>query len=456
MKIYRIVLLAVLISILHGCGIYNKYERPEMPSVDSLFLLDGLHQEDTISMATLSWREIFTDPYLQALIEQGIRANSDLNLARLKVRETEAVLGSAKLAYIPSLSLDADGAVSSFGGNSAGPSYNAGLSSAWELDIFGRLTNQKRQAFASYEESLAYEQAVQTQVVSAIASSYYSLLMLDRQLEISRSTLAIWDDTIMTLEALKGAGMANETAVLQAKANKVNLEEQVLTIVMHIQQVETALSALLYMPPRHFKRSTLDVQDFPENLSVGLPVQLLANRPDVRQAEHALQKAFYGTNAARSAFYPSIKLSGSVGWTNDAGAVANPGNLLLNAVGSLFAPLFNRGKNTADLKVARARQEAAAISFQQCLLDAGKEVNDALTMYQTALSHQKLTEERICHLEEAVSKTKLLMKHSSVNYLEVLTAEQSLLSAQMQQAQNRYDEINGVVSLYHSLGGGVR
>ena len=197
-------------------------------------------------------------------------------------------------------------------------------------------------------------------------------------------------------------------------------------------------------------------QEFPKDLSLGLPVQLLSNRPDVRQAEHALEKAFYGTNAARSAFYPKLNLSGSAGWTNDAGTVVNPAKFLLNAVGSLVAPLFNKGQNKANLKVAQARQEAAALQFQQAVLEAGKEVNDAMVAYQSAVEHQVLTQKRITHLEEAVTKTKILMKHSSVNYLEVLTAEQSLLAAQMQQAQNRFDEINGVISLYHSLGGGVQ
>ena len=259
----------------------------------------------------------------------------------------------------------------------------------------------------------------------------------------------------LTLEALKNAGMANETAVLSAKANKVNLEEQILTIETQLQKVENALSVLLHLPPQHINRSALGTQQFPTALAVGLPVQLLSNRPDVRQAEHALEKAFYGTNAARAAFYPQLRLSGAAGWTNDAGAVVNPGKFLLNAVGSLVAPLFTKGKHKADLKVAQARQEAALLTFRQTLLEAGKEVNDALVVYQSAVKHQVLTEERIAHLEEAVTKTKLLMKHSSVNYLEVLTAEQSLLAAQMQQAQNRYDEINGVISLYHSLGGGV-
>ena len=457
MKIIKIFLpIVVLLILTQGCGIYTKYERPEIPVADSLYNnIDSISVEDTISIAKMSWREMFTDTKLQMLIEKGLNANTDLKLARLKVQETEAVLQASKLSYIPSVSLGADGRVGSFDGKSSSPSYSVDLSATWEVDIFGKLTNEKRQAFASYEESRAYEQAVMTQVVSAVASSYYQLLMLDRQLEISKSTLDIWENTIITLEALKGAGMANETAVLQAKANKVNLEEQVLTIQMHIQKVENALSTLLYMPPQHISRTSLGEQSFPDNLSIGLPVELLSNRPDVRQAEFALQKAFYGTNASRSAFYPSLNLSGVLGWTNDTGVVVNPGGFLLNALGSLVAPLFNKGKNNANLKIAKAKQEAAAIVFQQSLLDAGKEVNDALIMYQTALKHQVLTQERIEHLEEAVNKTKLLMKHSSVNYLEVLTAEQSLLAAQMQQAQNSFDEINGVICLYHSLGGGV-
>ena len=255
---------------------------------------------------------------------------------------------------------------------------------------------------------------------------------------------------------MKKAGKTNDAAILQAKANKLSLEESILSIQQEIHEMENSISVLVALPPQSIERDRLDAQVFPDSISAGVPLQLLSNRPDVRQAELKLEKAFYATNGARSAFYPQITLSGSAGWTNsNGGLISNPGDWLLNAVGSLVQPLFNKGRNIANLKVAKTEQEAASLSFQQTLLNAGKEVNDALTLWQTAQNKLKIDDEKIGHLEEAVHKTRLLMQYSSVNYLEVLTAEQSLLAAQMQQTQNRFDEIYGVVNLYHSIGGGV-
>ena len=443
----------LLLTGLTGCQ-YRTYERPEMTQTDSLYqrlMVSG----DTASIADLSWQELFTDPLLQQLIETGIAHNTDLSIARLRVKEAEALLTASKLAYLPSVSLTPQGTIRKVEGESATKSYNLAASADWEIDIFGRITNAKREAKAVLEQSEAYRQAVQTQLVATIANSYYSLLMLDKQYEISRSTAELWAENLRVMKALKEAGQTTEMAVAQIEASKLAVDASLLSLQQQITEMENSISSLLGDVPRQIERSTLDAQSFPDTLLVGVPLQLLQRRPDVRQGEAALAAAFYVTNQAYAAFYPSITLSGSAGWTNAAGAlITNPGEWLLSAVGSLVQPLFNRGQNVANLKVAKAQQEEALLTFRQSLLDAGTEVNSALLQWQTARQRLKLDEQQIASLESAVRSSELLMLHSSQNYLEVLTARQTLLDAELSAVADRFDEIQGVINLYHALGGG--
>lgn len=443
----------LLLTGLTGCQ-YRTYERPEMTQTDSLYqrlMVSG----DTASTADLSWQELFTDPLLQQLIETGIAHNTDLSIARLRVKEAEALLTASKLAYLPSVSLTPQGTIRKVEGESATKSYNLAASADWEIDIFGRITNAKREAKAVLEQSEAYRQAVQTQLVATIANSYYSLLMLDKQYEISRSTAELWAENLRVMKALKEAGQTTEMAVAQIEASKLAVDASLLSLQQQITEMENSISSLLGDVPRQIERSTLDAQSFPDTLLVGVPLQLLQRRPDVRQSEAALAAAFYVTNQAYAAFYPSITLSGSAGWTNAAGAlITNPGEWLLSAVGSLVQPLFNRGQNVANLKVAKAQQEEALLTFRQSLLDAGTEVNSALLQWQTARQRLKLDEQQIASLESAVRSSELLMLHSSQNYLEVLTARQTLLDAELSAVTDRFDEIQGVINLYHALGGG--
>lgn len=279
--------------------------------------------------------------------------------------------------------------------------------------------------------------------------------MLDEQLDISRRTAQTWDESVRTMKALKRAGQATEMAVAQTEAGKLAVDASVLSVERQINEMENSLSTLLGLSPQAIERSTLKEQQFPDTLSTGVPLQLLSRRPDVRQCEAQLAVAYYTTNSARSAFYPSITLSGSAGWTNATGAtVTNPGQWLLTAVGSLVQPLFNRGKNIANLKIAKAQQEEALLTFRQSLLDAGAEVNDALVQWQTARQRIRLDEQQVAALRSALRSSELLMQHSSQNYLEVLTARQSLLQAELDTTTNRFDEIQGVINLYHALGGG--
>ena len=450
----RIIIGLLLLTGLSGCHIYRTYERPELSGVDSLYRVPAM-TEDTMSLADFSWKELFTDTVLQQLIEKGIANNTDLNIARLKVREAEALLTSSKLAYLPSVSLTPQGTIKSIEGNSPTKTYNLAASTDWELDIFGRLTNAKREAKAVLEQSQAYKQAVQTQLIATIANSYYTLLMLDKQLDISRRTAEIWAENLRVMKALKKAGQTTEMAVAQIEASKLSVDASLLSLEQQITEVENSLSSLLGVVPQRIDRSTLDMQSFPDTLSVGVPLQLLQRRPDVRQSEAALAEAFYTTNRAYSAFYPAITLSGSAGWTNAAGAIiSNPGEWLFSAVGALVQPLFNRGQNIANLKVAKARQEEALLTFRQTLLNAGTEVNDALLQWQVARRRLDLDRQQIISLQSAVRSSELLMRHSSQNYLEVLTARQTLLDAELLAVSDRFEEIQGVINLYHALGGG--
>ena len=450
----RIIIGLLLLTGLSGCHIYRTYERPELSGVDSLYRVPAM-TEDTMSLADFSWKELFTDTVLQQLIEKGIANNTDLNIARLKVREAEALLTSSKLAYLPSVSLTPQGTIKSIEGNSPTKTYNLAASADWELDIFGRLTNAKREAKAVLEQSQAYKQAVQTQLIATIAKSYYTLLMLDKQLDISRRTAEIWAENLRVMKALKKAGQTTEMAVAQIEASKLSVDASLLSLEQQITEVENSLSSLLGVVPQRIDRSTLDMQSFPDTLSVGVPLQLLQRRPDVRQSEAALAEAFYTTNRAYSAFYPAITLSGSAGWTNAAGAIiSNPGEWLFSAVGALVQPLFNRGQNIANLKVAKARQEEALLTFRQTLLNAGTEVNDALLQWQVARRRLDLDRQQIISLQSAVRSSELLMRHSSQNYLEVLTARQTLLDAELSAVSDRFEEIQGVINLYHALGGG--
>ena len=450
----RIIIGLLLLTGLSGCHIYRTYERPELSGVDSLYRVPAM-TEDTMSLADFSWKELFTDTVLQQLIEKGIANNTDLNIARLKVREAEALLTSSKLAYLPSVSLTPQGTIKSIEGNSPTKTYNLAASADWELDIFGRLTNAKREAKAVLEQSQAYKQAVQTQLIATIANSYYTLLMLDKQLDISRRTAEIWAENLRVMKALKKAGQTTEMAVAQIEASKLSVDASLLSLEQQITEVENSLSSLLGVVPQRIDRSTLDMQSFPDTLSVGVPLQLLQRRPDVRQSEAALAEAFYTTTRAYSAFYPASTLSGSAGWTNAAGAIiSNPGEWLFSAVGALVQPLFNRGQNIANLKVAKARQEEALLTFRQTLLNAGTEVNDALLQWQVARRRLDLDRQQIISLQSAVRSSELLMRHSSQNYLEVLTARQTLLDAELSAVSDRFEEIQGVINLYHALGGG--
>ena len=449
----KIIVLTTATALLSSCGIYTKYQ-PAETTPDNLYG-EEVAVDDTTNFGNVNWRELFTDPQLQALIEQGLQNNTDLRSAQLQIEEAEAALMSAKLAFLPSFALSPQGTISSFDGGKATKTYTLPVTASWELDIFGRLRNAKQQAKALYAQSKDYQQAVRTQLIAGIANVYYTLLMLDEQLAISQQTEESWKETVASTHALMDAGLANEAATSQMEAAYYSVQTSILDLKEQINQVENSLALLLAETPRRYERGKLADQRLPEDVAVGVPMQMLSNRPDVRAAERSLEQAFYATNLARAAFYPSIVLSGSAGWTNSAGSmIVNPGKFLASAVGSLTQPLFNKGQIMAQYRIAKAQQEEASLSFQQALLNAGSEVNDALVACQTSKAKTLLFEKQIQSLEKALESTSLLMEHGTTTYLEVLTARQSLLSAQLSQTANRFTEIQSVINLYQALGGG--
>lgn len=444
-KALYMVCAAVMMS---SCGIYTKYE-PQTTVPDNLYGDSLSADTDTTSLGNVPWRELFTDPLLQNLIEKGLDNNTDYKSAQLRIEEAEATLLSAKLAYLPSFAFAPQGSVSSFNNQKATQTYQLPITASWEIDVFGRMRNAKQQAKALYAQSKDYKQAVRTQLIASIANAYYTLQMLDAQLDITERTVTSWEETVNAARALMRAGQYTEAAVSQMEASLYGIRSTALDLKEQINQTENSLSVILGETPQKHDRGKLSQLQLNCNITVGVPLQMLSNRPDVRSAERSLEAAFYATNQARSAFYPQIVLSGSVGWTNAVGsAIVNPGKFLAEALGSLTLPLFNRGQNLAQLRISKAQQEEARLGFQQALLNAGSEVNDALTAYQT--SHEKTTlyMKQIEALQTALKSTKLLMQHGNTTYLEVLTAQQSLLNAELQQVANVFAEMQSVISLY--------
>ena len=448
MKKILIPIILLLVIATNSCSLYKDFERPDITFVDSLYNRIP-SADDYESIASLTWRELFVDTLLQDWIEVGLKNNTDLEIARLKVEQAETTLKSSKLAFYPNISFTAQA-----NANSNGFNYSLTPSASWELDVFGKLHNTKEGAKAALASTEAYQQAVETQLIATIADSYYTLLMLDEQLDISKRTLKTWEENIRTLSALKRAGKTNEAAVLQAKANKVNVEASILTLQERIIEQENSLSALLGLVPQELERGVLSEQVFPDTLLMGLPLSSLINRPDVRQAEYQLVEAYYATNVARSYFYPNITLSGNAGWSGTSGNIGNPGDWIFNAVGSLMQPIFNQGKNKARLKISESQQKEALLNFKQTLLDAGTEANNALVSWQTARKRLDSDKLQIMYLKGAVMNTQLLMKNGQADYLEVLTAQKNLLQAELTGTNDKFIEIQSVISLYHALGGG--
>lgn len=457
----KILTLICATTLLSSCHIYKTYDRPEDIVAEGLYrdtvAVNDTLVSDTANFGNLPWREVFTDLQLQALIEQALTSSPDIRTAALRVQEAQAPLLASKLAFIPALTLSPQGTVSSWDKGKATQTYSLPVTASWQIDMFGQLLNLKRQAQATLEQTLAYEQNVRVQLIANTANLYYTLLMLDRQLQITEGTAEILKKNTETMIAMKEAGFYNttEAAVEQSRAAYAQVQASIPDIRSSIREVENSLCLLLGEPAHGIERSVLEEQQLPNEFSVGIPLQLLSNRPDVKAAEQALASAYYNTNVARSNFYPRITLSGSAGWTNSAGAaIVNPAKLLASAVASLTQPIFQNGANIAKLKIAKAQQEEAKIQFQTTLLNAGNEVSNALDMYQACTEKVNARNMQVNSAKNAADYTKELFNLGTSTYLEVLSAEQSYLSAQLSEVSDTFSRMQVVISLYQALGGG--
>lgn len=459
MKIKNIFPFAASALLLASCGIYNKYERPEVNAQglirDVQSDTDTLAVADTTSFGNLPWRQVFTDPQLQSLIETSLAHNTDYLNCALNVKMVEAQLAMAKLAFLPSVAFTPQGTISQWDGNKASKVYSLPVSASWTVDLFGNILNVKRSTQMQLLGMKDYQLVVKTKLITNVANMYYTLLMLDRQLEILNSMSELTQDTWRIMKLQKELGRAKETSVQSAEASHYGVLTNIADMKRQIREVENSLSLVLGQPAQTISRGKLADQSLPTEFSTGVGIQLLANRPDVHYAEMALASCFYDTQQARSNFYPQLTISGTGAFTNNGGAgIVNPGKWLLSAVGSLVQPIFQNGRIVAGLKVAKYKQEQAFNTWQQAVLSAGAEVSNALVQYNSSDEMSKLDAKRVDVLTKNVDMTRELFKSSSATYLEVISAQSNLLNAQISKVTDDFSKMQAVVSLYSALGGG--
>lgn len=442
-----------------SCGLYNKYERPQVDTYglvrDVASNTDTLAVADTASFGNLPWREVFTDPQLQSLIETGLANNTNLLNAALNVKMVEDQLMIAKLAFVPGFTFSPQGTVASWDGNKASKTYSLPVTASWSVDLFGNLLNVKRSAQMALLATKDYQQVVQTKVISNIANMYYTLLMLDKQLRVVNDMSKLVEETWNIMKIQKELGRVKETSVQSAEANLYSVQAQAADLKRQIRETENSLSLLLGQQAQTIKRGTFEGQSLPSKFSTGIGLQLLNNRPDVHYAEMSLAQCFYDVNTARSKFYPNITISGTGAFTNSGGGgIVNPGKWLLSAVGSLTQPIFAHGQIIAGLKVAKSKQEQAYNTWQNAVLSAGSEVSNALVLYNSSDEKSKLEEKQVESLKKNVEYNKMLFNDGSATYLEVITAQQSLLNAELSKVADDFYKMQAVVNLYYALGGG--
>lgn len=422
--------------------------------------------------ATLpSWQEVFTDATLRGLIEQGLQHNIDLNVARLRIDQAEASFKAARLANLPSLAFSPQAGVSSFGGSQAVKTYSLPLQASWQVDLFRKLKNAKMQQKMLLESSKAYQQAVVVQVIASIAREYYQMQSLREQLNLANQSIGIWDETVRAMKAFMEEGQYTDAAVSGAEASREAVKATALDLEQQIRESENAIRLLIgeeYSYENTSSEKAIDKKisilsnqtkgtilplfsSINLNISEGIALNRLSSRPDVRQAEMNLAASTYATKEAKASFYPALTLSGSAGWTNSSGIISNPGKILLEAVASLTQPIFQNGRLKAELAIRKSQQEEAQLQFQQALLNAGVEVNNALTQVQTYTSKTTLLDNQVKALERTVKSTRLLQENGSSNYLEVLTSQENLLSAKMQALQNEYLKTASLIALYQAI-----
>lgn len=440
-----------------SCHIYQKYELPaDESSIASDFKKAMEAPIDSASLPYLGWEDVFKDPKLQTLIRLALANNTNLENAKLNVDIAHAQLKGAKLSYFPSLAFTPNGGTASYGGSHMNWSYTLPLSAQWEIDAFAKILNRKRGAQMNLEMTQAYAQAARSQIICGVATTYYAIAMLNQQLDLTKRTSEIWKEQVETMQLLKEAGRTNEAAVVQSRANLYNIMSSIPTLENSIHELQNTLSLLLNTYPQTWEvTSELDF-DIPAQLVSGIPVSYLGARPDIRAAERSLAAAYYSTNSARAAFYPSIVISAQGGFTNLLGSmIKNPGEWFIQLAGQLTAPIFSRGQNIATLEAAKAQQQQALNNFEYAVLAASADVSDALVSFNKDEERRKYLELQVEQLEKSVEYTnELFMYNPGTTYLEVLTARSGLLNAQLACIANWHDKTSALISLYQAVGGG--
>ena len=438
-----------------SCGIYKKYETPQNTSLTAAYVDAREAQVDSTALGNLLWEDVFTDPVLADLINRALVNNTSLKNAQLNVEMAQAQLKGAKLAYFPSVTLSPNGAGASYAGSNLAWSYTIPATVSWEVDIFGKLLNSKRSAAVAVETSEAYAQAVRSQIISAVANTYYAMSSVESQLALARNTARLWEKSVQTMRDLKDGARVTEAAVVQSDANYRSVLASITDLEVSRHELDNAMSVLLNTMPQHFNVAADKTLDLPVALNAGVPMSYLAMRPDVYAAERGLASAYYSTASARAAFYPGLTITANGGFTNLLGSVIkNPGEWFYTIAGSLVAPLFSRGQNITRLKVAKLQQEQAMNTFENTVLSAAGEVSNALTVYEKAGERATHLDKQVEDLVKSVEYTNDLLVYSNGTYLEVLTAQQSLLSAQMGRISCDLTRTQAVISLYQAMGGG--
>lgn len=462
MKKKNILLIGLAALTVVSCkSLYGTYERPDVKTTglirDAVSVSDTLLATDTLSFGNLPWRSVFTDPLLQRHIETALGNNVNMLNAALNVKMVEAQLKAAKLAFLPQFTFTPQGTIASWDGGKASKTYQLPIAASWNVDLFGNLLSQKRSAQMALLQTKDYQTVVQCNIISNVANMYYTLLMLDSQLNILGDMTRLTKDTWDLMKLQMELGRARSTSVQSAEANYYSVQAQTAEMKRQIREVENSLSLLLGQPAQQIPRGKLEEQSLPSEFSTGVGIQLLANRADVHAAEMNLAQCFYNVQTARSRFYPSLTISPSGTFTNSAGGgVVNPGKWLLSAVGSLVQPIFMKGQLTAGLRVAEAQYEQAYNTWQNTVLQAGSEVSNALVLYNSSNEKSALETQQIDVLKKNVEHTQLLFKSSGSSYLEVITAQQSLLNAQLSKITDDFHKMQAVVNLYQALGGGAK
>lgn len=460
MKLKNMGLVALAGLMMTGCkSLYGTYERPEVNTQglmrDVSEPVDSVNVNDS-GFGNLPWRSVFTDAHLVEHIETALGNNVDLLNAALNVQMAEVQLKAAKLAFLPQFTFTPQGTIASWDGGKATQTYQLPVNASWNVDLFGNLLSQKRGSQVALLATKDYQKVVKTNIIAGVANMYYTLLMLDKQQEILEDMSRLTKETWETMKLQMEFGRARATGVQTAESNYYSVQTRMIDMKRQIRETENALSLLLGQPAQSIARGKLEEQHLPSSFSTGVGIALLANRADVHAAEMKLAQCFYGVETARSRFYPNLNISASGIFTNSAGgAVVNPGKWLLSAVGSLVQPIFMKGQLVAGLKVAEAQYQQAYNTWQNAILKAGNEVSNALVLYNSSDEKSKLEDAQIAILEKNVDDTRMLFNSSGSTYLEIITAQQSLLNVKLSKITDDFRKMQAVVNLYQALGGGA-